>query len=128
MDCHCHSNDRKFVCIRECRGGGGIEDAEGSGKTSGFCKRTDNEIVEDKRKFKKLEMKRNHTRFLQTSIVTLQAWRGNCDIQILIYESEPHYPDCEEIAQVTDYIVGYATKGNVTLKVEKDIMKDIIKQ
>jgi len=66
--------------------------------------------------------------FLQTSIVTLQAWRGNCDVQILLYESDPQYPDITEIAKVNDYVVSYTTKGNKTLKVEKDIMKDIIKQ
>ena len=117
-----------IVIYIECRSGGGIEVSEGSCKTEGFQKRDQNLIVDDNRNFKRLEMKRNHPMFLQTSIVTLQAWRGNCDIQILIYDSDPEDPDIVEIARVNDYIVSYTCKGNVTLKVEKDIMRDIIKQ
>jgi len=60
---------------------------------------------------------------MQTSMYCLQSWRGNCDIQLLIYETDPCNPDPAEIAKVTDYVVGYACKGNATLSVEKSLVK-----
>jgi hypothetical protein len=60
---------------------------------------------------------------MQTSLYCLQAWRGNCDIQLLIYDTDPCNPDPAEIAKVTNYVVGYACKGNVTLSVEKSHVK-----
>ncbi len=36
-----------------------------------------------------------------------------------LYESDPKTPDPSEIAKVTDYVVNYACKGNLTLAVEK---------
>ena len=63
---------------------------------------------------------------VQTSMNTLRTWRGNCDIQVLLYTSDPRNPDPTDIARVTDYIVAYACKGNQMLQVEKDITKDII--
>ncbi len=40
-----------------------------------------------------------------------------------MYESDPKDLDLAEIAKVTDYVVNFACKGNVTLAVEKDQMK-----
>ena len=62
----------------------------------------------------------------QTSLYTLQPWRANCDLQILLYDSSPTDPNLEEIGKVTDYVVAYACKGNTTLQVEKDTVKNII--
>lgn len=50
----------------------------------------------------------------------LQSWRGNCDIQILVYNYDPMHPDWSEIAKVSDYVVAYASKGNTTLKEERE--------
>jgi hypothetical protein len=50
----------------------------------------------------------------------LQSWRGNCDVQILVYSSDPDFLDADDIARVTDYVVGYACKGNKTLKEERE--------
>ena len=50
----------------------------------------------------------------------LQSWRGNCDIQILIYDSDPKNPNIAEIAAVTDYIVAYSCKGVTTFREETD--------
>jgi hypothetical protein len=50
----------------------------------------------------------------------LQSWRANCDVQILIYNSDPKNPDLTDIARVTDYIVAYACKGNATMKEERE--------
>jgi hypothetical protein len=63
-------------------------------------------------------MRRNHPRLLQTSLHCLQSWRANCDISILIYESDPKHPDASEIA------VSYACKGNETLAIERKQVKE----
>ena len=49
----------------------------------------------------------------------LLSWRANCDVQILVYESDPKKPKYEDIARVVDYVVGYACKGSERLKDEK---------
>lgn len=49
----------------------------------------------------------------------LSSWRANCDVQVLVYESNPKRPRFDEIARVTDYVVGYACKGGERLKDEK---------
>jgi hypothetical protein len=81
-------------------------------------------IDNDTRGFKKLLMKSNHPRLLQTSLHYLQSWRANCDISILIYESDPKHPDASEIAKVTDYVVSYACKENETLGIKHKQVKD----
>lgn len=73
-------------------------------------------------------MPRNHARLHQTSLDLLRAWRGNCDVQILIYDSDPDHPDPNDIARVTDYVVAYSTKGNKTLREEKQQTIHLIKQ
>lgn len=71
-------------------------------------------------------MPRNHARLNQTSIDMLRSWRGNCDVQILIYESHPDNPNIKEISRVTDYVVAYNTKGNSTQLEEIQTMKNLI--
>ena len=56
----------------------------------------------------------------------LQSWRGNCDVQIIVCDSDPRSPSIAEIAKVTDYVVGYACKGNTTTREERDQAKDLI--
>ena len=56
----------------------------------------------------------------------LQSWRGNCDLQILVYTCDPMHPDIGEIAKVTDYVVSYACKGSTTVKEEKEQNKRIV--
>lgn len=56
----------------------------------------------------------------------LQSWRGNCDVQLLIYNCDPKHPNMSEIARVTDYVVAYACKGNVTMKEEREQNKQLI--
>ena len=51
---------------------------------------------------------------LQTPMYLAHGWRANCDMQILLYKSDPLCPDPADIAQVTDYIVSYAFKGDET--------------
>ena len=71
-------------------------------------------------------MPRNHRRITQTASDVLQSWRANCDVQILIYSSDPANPDADDIARVTDYVVGYACKGNKTLVEENEQTKQIL--
>lgn len=80
----------------------------------------------DNRRSKKLMLSRNNQRLNQTSIDLLQSWRGNCDIQILVYDSDPQYPSLGEIARITDYIVAYACKGGTTVKEEREQNKQLI--
>ncbi len=54
------------------------------------------------------------------------GWRANCDVQMLIYESNPDCPDPGDITRVTDYIVAYACKGVESLAEEREQTKSLI--
>ena len=56
----------------------------------------------------------------------LQSWRGNCDLQLILYQSNPFYPDANEIARITDYVIGYTCKEGHTYKQDSDQMKSLI--
>ena len=71
-------------------------------------------------------MERNHQRMVQSSMDILRSWRANCDLQILLYKSDPLRPDPAEIAKITDYIVAYACKGNATMATERKQVSEII--
>jgi len=114
-----HSSKNGTSKKRKCRMGCGEEDIPNSGKTPGW-KISSNDVIEkDGRGFKKLLLRRNHPRILQSSLFCLQSWRANCDISIMIYGSDPKFPDLYEIAEVTDYVVSYACKGNEAYAIEK---------
>ena len=49
-------------------------------------------------------------------------------MQILIYNSDPEYPDASDIAKATDYIVAYACKGVETIQEEKNQMISLVLQ
>ena len=112
---------------RECRSGAGFEKTRGECDTPGF-KECDSPYIAIERKSKKLRMQRNHTRINQSSVDMLRSWRGNCDIQILIYDSSPENNNIKEISQVTDYVVGYTCKGGTTLKEERETNKHMAMQ
>lgn len=94
--------------------------------TPGFELSDQPKVQVDHKKCKKLHMPRNHTRVHQTSLDMLQSWRGNCDVQILIYDSDPRHPNISEIARVTDYVVAYSCKGNHTHLEEVKQNKELI--
>ena len=79
-----------------------------------------------------MQLQRNNSkRFIQSSMSLLQSWRANCDIKILIYDTNPDFPDfpdLEEISSVSDYIVSYTCKGHLTLFEEKDIISSAIER
>jgi hypothetical protein len=111
---------------RNCRCGAGDEATPGKGNTPGFILRDNPRIVRDKRGFDRIELKRNNNRLVQSSLDLCQSWRGNCDFQILLYESDPYNPEPAEIARVTDYVVAYACKGNHSLAAEKKQIKEAV--
>jgi hypothetical protein len=78
------------------------------------------------RGFDRLELPRNNQRTVQSSLCFVQSWRANCDIQILLYDSDPKCPNPEDIGRVTDYIVAHACKGNETIVQERQQMKALI--
>jgi hypothetical protein len=82
------------------------------GQTPGWPITEEDFIVEYCRGFKKLSLRRNHPRLLQTSLHFLQSWRANCDVSIMIFDSDPIFSDLSEIAEVTYYVVSYTCKGN----------------
>jgi hypothetical protein len=71
-------------------------------------------------------MPRNHRRINQTSTTLIQSWRGNCDVQILIYESHPDNFDPREVSKVTDYVVAYSCKAAVSQREEMETIKRLI--
>jgi len=113
---------------RSCRFGSGEEETEGKGDTPGYELQDEPRIERDFKRggFKKFTCKRNTRRMNQTPMDLLQYWRANCDMQLLIYESDPRSPDPHDIAKVTDYIVAYTCKGNMTTQMESKIIEDII--
>jgi len=116
------TKDKRRVCKTGC----GREHHMGKCDTPGFPLNESPEIKYDHRRSQKLYMPRNHPRINQTSSVLLQSWRGNCDVQILVYNSDPMDPDIAEIAKVTDYVVSYSCKGNTTLKEERQHTSKLI--
>ena len=116
-----------FRTRRECRSGAGFEATKNKCDAPGFPLR-DVPSIEIHRKSKKLMLERNHGRVNQTSIDALRSWRGNCDVQFLLCESDPDMIDVKEISRVTDYVIGHTGKGNSTLQEEKETTKHIVMQ
>ena len=111
---------------RICRAGCGQEKTPGQADTPGFKLINEPDVKFDLRRTRKLFLPRNHPRLNQSSMPMLQSWRGNCDVQIIVCDCDPNHPSLSEIAKVTDYVVGYACKGNSTTKEERAVAKDII--
>lgn len=115
--------------LRQCRCGAGDEKTPGKADTPGFQHRRTAVLTKNPSKcFKQIELPRNHSTVVQSSLDLLQAWRANCDIQFLFYESNPDDPDPLDIGRVTDYVVAYACKGHVMLKEEKNHIRHLIRQ
>jgi hypothetical protein len=109
---------------RVCRFGAGVEDTGNACDTPGFRYRESNVTVRDVRGFLRLELARqSNRRILQSSTYLLQSWRANCDVQILLYESDPLNPDLAELALVTDYVVSYTCKATEHATEEKQRLK-----
>lgn len=114
--------------IQQCRAGAGQTFLKGSTLTEGFKVRKLASLEKCDRGSLRLHMPRNSRRMVQTSKRLLQGWRGNCDLQVLLYQSGSTTPDPREIAAVTDYIVGYACKGSNTAYEERNLFKSFISE
>ena len=114
---------------RTCRFGYGTESSPGNANTDGW-KETDRDTISvDSNGIKRLHLKRRGSQqMMQISTVQLQSWRANCDIKLLLYDSDPRKANLSEITKVADYIVSYITKGNVGFTMEQKMMKSIIER
>jgi hypothetical protein len=110
---------------RFCRCGAGKEKHLGKCDTPGFFEIDKPAVVRDHRGFDRVDLKRNNNFVVQASSFLCQGWRGNCDIQYLLYLSDTDDIDASEICRVTNYIVSYSCKGNETEVEEKSGLKDI---
>lgn len=120
------TEDKESKKQKVCRCGAGVEDTPNMCDTPGFPIRMAPTLVHDLRGFKRLELPRNHRRIVASSKWLVQGWRANCDIQVLLYDCNPLYPNPDEVAKVTDYIVAYTCKGNETILEEMKQMKGLI--
>jgi hypothetical protein len=112
---------------RVCRCGAGTEKHFMKCDTPGFTRRTEACITRDLRGFDRVDLIRNNTSITQSSTFLMRGWRGNCDIQLLIYQSLPDEVDPRDVSRVTNYIVSYACKGSESVVEEKKEMASIIK-
>lgn len=125
---YCMDTKNKKCTPRECRFDYGKESAYGEKDSEGKILRTFAAVVTDKKGVQKLQMKRTKSRkVVQLSKPMLQSWRANCDLQLLIYNSDPRSPDIAEIESVTRYVVAYAGKKHNTSKTEREAIQNIIK-
>ena len=76
--------------------------------------------------FSRRNMAKGRQRVIPSSMALLHGWRANCDVKILLYESDPENPDSKDIATVTNYLVSYASKGQETIAQEKESMRTLI--
>jgi hypothetical protein len=111
---------------RWCRCGAGIERTYGKCDTPGFILRDDPVIFKDLRGFDQVDVPRNNHSIVQASSFLCQGWRGNCDIQYLIYRYDGDEIDVGDISRVTNYVVSYSCKGNESEIQEKLSLKSII--
>ena len=86
--------------MRFCRCGCGIETEKNSNITPGYPIQEQDEIVLDRNtKIKHLKLIRTTSRRMtQCSTYLLQSWRANCDVQILVYDSDPNRPNLEAVS------------------------------
>ena len=126
LGCQIHQCSK--FCMRKgtCKVGCGKESTANTCDTPGFRTRTKDSIEKDHRGITKLFITRDHNRLNQTSSYALQSWRGNCDVQLLLYKSRPEDTDISEIAEVVDYVIAYSCKGNATLKEELAQTKNLV--
>jgi hypothetical protein len=126
---------RKYVSTKEdadsqrrrvCRCGAGVEANFMKCDTPGFQLLDDARVVTDLRGFERVDLPRNNRRVTQASTFLMRGWRGNCDIQLLIYKSHPGEIDASDVSRVTNYVVSYACKGNETVVEEKKCIQALI--
>jgi hypothetical protein len=113
---------------RYCRSGCGKEVSEGSAITPGFKLLHKACISREMNGTYKLNLKRNSSRMVQSSLFLTPLWRANNDVQLLLYDSDPTNPDLIEIGKVTDYIISYACKGNMKTEAEVQVLNSLVQR
>ena len=98
----------------------------GSENSPGKPLRSKDEIVRDKNKSLRLEMKRDHPVLVQHSRFHTQAWRANGDISLILSKSDPKNPSVNEIIATEKYVSGYACKGNEGTGALVDLYKNMV--
>lgn len=133
QDCMCHHcnkfclRDQKKGLLRVCRVGYGEEQHPNTKDTPGMDLLDESSIVTDKKGIKQFRMKRTKSnRVVQHSKTLLKSWRANCDVKLLLYYSDPRYPDIGEIEDVCKYVVAYTGKRHQTSRSEKDAIQNLI--
>ena len=127
---HCNTYCMRFAGknkCRECNKNAGTERTLGKCDTPGFPLRDRDIIFTDRRGIKHYQMERGSScRMVQLSKYILRTWRANCDIKLLVYDTDPKYPDIKEIENVIRYLVAYTVKKSSTISEEKNIIQDLI--
>ena len=125
----CAMHECNAFCLRKarnravyCRSGCGSVDKE-TGMTPGFQLRSNDAILVDDKGIQRLSLQRNSKRMMQVSLDALQSWRANCDVQLILYDSDPTQPNLEDISKVCDYVVSYTCKGNLRQQTEKTYIR-----
>ena len=111
---------------RVCRCGAGVEARFMICDTPGFKLRTSLQVVHDLHGYDRVDLCRNNYRITQASAYVMRSWRGNCDVQLLIYNSSPEEIDASDVSRVTNYVVSYACKGSESAVEQKTSMEAII--
>ena len=96
--------------------------------TPGMHPRQHAEIKRDLRGYDRVELPRKEGDrwVVQASMFLVQGWRANCDLQVLLCDSDPKNPLPEDAGRVTDCIVACQCKGNETYFQERKKMTDLI--
>ena len=79
---------------------------------SGKQLRQSPDIIKDKNRCLRLEIKRDHPFLVQHSKVHTHPWRANGDMPSILSSSGPYSPSVEEILAVEKYTTAYSCKGN----------------
>ncbi len=97
--------------------------------TDGFSLRDHNVLFTDNRRIKHLQLKRTKLRHVvQHRRAFFEIWRANCDVKLLVYESDPNCPNINEIDNVIRYLVAYTSKKSKTNAQDHTIIEDLIKR
>ena len=119
--------ESKLNCARHCRVGYGSESEFGKQDTPGMPRQEQSQIVLDDKGIHHFRMRRTRSvRLVQHSRTLLQGWWANSDIKLLLYFTDPHRPDINEIDEICRYVVAYTGKKHQTSKNEKSTIEDLI--
>ena len=116
-----------FRTVQVCKFGSGKEITKSKRGTLGFELQDESRLITQAKKIT-IELPRNHRRIVQSSVTMLQSWRANCDIKVLLYDTDSIKPGFNTISRVTDYVVSYLYKGNTTMLEERFMSKYFVEK